>query len=213
MNRFGISFLSKSRKAEALDEEVMIHKQTGEVLIKGAGGEILSYDKVGRLNDHINSVTNLCHTMNLLGKMYEVEFTVLDLPEVIPEAVNLLDSYAPLTTNKKISKLLVSIDIDSLKIVTPLVSMNANQPDVTINIILAVNSTQSTTYTMTHTFSLDKSNSFTFIPEYPAETLGDVVDYTVQLASIIVDRSSSDLVGDNLRYILHNVISVVKEVV
>jgi hypothetical protein len=211
MNRFGISFLSKSRQLEALDEEVMIHKGTGEVVLKGLTGEILSYNKVSRFNDHVNKVTNMCHTLNLLGKMYEIEFDAIDVPEVIVEGANLLDSYALMTTNKRISKMLISIDLDNLKIVSPDVSINVNQPEISIDMIMAVNSTQSTTYSISKSLPLDQFNSFVFIPEYPAEDPGDVVDYTIQIALITVDRSGDDLLTDNLRYVLNSVICVVKE--
>ena len=211
MNRFGVSFLSKSRKSESLNEEVMINKETGEIVLKGTAGEILSYNKVSRFNDHITKVIGICHTMNLLGKMYEVEFDVLDLPEVIDESINLFDSYAVVTNNKKISRLLISLDIDTLSISAPDVSISEHQPDVSIDIILAVNNTTSSTYSISQTLPLNSINSFVFIPEYPAAAPGDDVDYSVKLASLIVDKSNDEPLGANIRIVLNSVICVVKE--
>ena len=44
-NRFGISALSVKRYAEAINEEIMIDKRTGQISIKSNQGIIGSFDK------------------------------------------------------------------------------------------------------------------------------------------------------------------------
>ena len=210
INRFGISFLSRSRSAEAENEEVMINKQTGEVSLKGLGGEIISYDKLARFRDHFNRVTALCHTVNVLGDMHEVGFDAVDLPEVISEDVNILDGDVDITSDTKVSKLLVSLDIDSLKIVAPVADLNVNQPTIEMTILLETNTTQVTTETLTVTLPLDELNTHVIIPEYTVSP-GDVIDYSAKITSITLTRNASDLVGDDLRHILNSIIFVVKE--
>lgn len=47
-NRFGISALSKGRYQEAIPEELMVDKDTGQILVKNINGDISSYDTLVR---------------------------------------------------------------------------------------------------------------------------------------------------------------------
>jgi hypothetical protein len=212
INRFGVSFLSKSRKSEAVAEEVMINKETGEILLKGADGAFLSYNKFSRDNFFIDSFTQLAYSLNLLGKLYSI-VPMTELPMKITENVNLLDASAILTDNTKIEKLLIGLDVDNLKIaLSGECSINTNSPLIDMSIVLADNATLSTQYTINTSLSLEENNMNIIIPEYPVYDPGDVVDYTAYISSLKINRSVSDSPSDNLRYIVNSILANVKEV-
>ena len=56
VQRFAISALSKERKDEALNEEIMVGKYTGEFFIKSKDGIIISTDVLNRLNASSNTL-------------------------------------------------------------------------------------------------------------------------------------------------------------
>ena len=57
IQRFAISALSRERKHEAVNEEIMVGKYTGEFYIKTKDGVILSADILNRNKTNINEIT------------------------------------------------------------------------------------------------------------------------------------------------------------
>lgn len=57
-NRWGWSALSKNRYQDAYNEEVMIDKKTGEIVIKRADGVIVSYDHMARTQSAMDRLEN-----------------------------------------------------------------------------------------------------------------------------------------------------------
>ena len=208
IDRFAISLLSKSRKSDAMTQEVMINKETGEILVKSDTDFVISYDKNARLNSHIDKMTNFCYVSNVLGNMYELNFDNYDLPSVVPENVNLLSAETALYPSK-ISKLIISLDLDNIKIDSGESAIDID-PLIDIGLLLANNITQSTEYIENISLNLDQSNTFILEPNYPVADPGDTVDYTVQLQSITILRNN--LPGDTLEFILHSVLFVLEGV-
>jgi hypothetical protein len=208
VDRFAISALSKSNKSVALNEEIMINKNSGEILVKSTTGFIVSYDKLARENAHINKLTDLCYDRNFLGTMCKLEFDNYDLPEIVPETTNIVSAPVTVALNK-IKKILISLDLDNLKILAGETSVDVD-PIITIDFTLAINSTQVTTYAPSLSQSLDKNNIYIFEPSYPAIDPGDVVDYTALLNSITIVRDGNP--ADVLEFLLHSIYFVIEEV-
>jgi hypothetical protein len=208
VDRFAVSLLSKGKKSDSLNEEVMINKDTGEILVKSTTGFFVSYDKFARLNSHINKLTTIAYTQNTLGKLYELDFDNYDLPAIVPENNNLISAPTVLFLTK-IKKMIISMDLDNLRIMTGDTYIDID-PLIEISLLLATNSTQSTTYTENIIFNLDNNNIYVFEPRYPSVNPGDVVDYSVNLNSITVVRNNAP--GDNIKLLLHSILFVVEGV-
>jgi hypothetical protein len=212
-NRFAISMLSKSRKAEAINEELMVDKSTGEILIRGVAGEYVSYNRLARFESHINRVTEICHRHNFLGKVYSLELDDYDTPMAIPETTNLLASgNQVLSLNKKLRTLYLSLDLDCLNSVMDQEKTMLHMKDtvITAQYSFGYNATQDIELTETVVLPLSEFNITMLRPEYPDWT-GDDVDYDVKLKTLSVARDPIDAPLD-LRMILHSAVCVIKEV-
>lgn len=112
INRFAITGLSKKYNEQALNEEIMIEKSTGEFLIKNLYGVTISYDALARRRSTITDATEAAVTQNMIGDMYELALEEYDLPAIIPYEKNILDNTISLSTNLK--KMLFFMDIDEI---------------------------------------------------------------------------------------------------
>jgi hypothetical protein len=208
-NRYAVSLLDKSRKSEAIDQEVLINKLTGEILVKSAAGIFISYNKIAKFDAHIKDVTTLCHGLNFLGNMYELEFDNIDLPNVVEEDINLLSGATTFSADV-LTKILISVDLDSLRIDAGEAKRLDTQPTITIDMTLATNITDGgITYGIVRTLPLDSSNITIFNVDYPEADPGDVVDYTATINSIYITRDPSNA-SDTLRFVLNSVLIVLK---
>jgi len=112
INRFAISGLSKKHNAQALPEEIMVEKTTGEFLIKSPEGMVISYDAIARRRSTITDATECALTQNMLGNMYELALDNYMLPAIVPYDTNILDNSINLKQN--MTKLLIYADIDEI---------------------------------------------------------------------------------------------------
>lgn len=208
MSRFAISLLSKARKNEALNDEVLIDKSTGEILFRNIDGKFISYDNFNRSNLHINNLTLMAQSMNLIGVIYSVEPDGLELPSSIVENTNLLSSDETLSVDK-INKLLLSVDLDNIVYDVDDSKLNVNDPMVEVTIQFAYNSTLGTYYTVTRELELTANNSNVIIPEYPTYDPLDSVDYSVKLTNIKINRNTSDDPLDVMKFITHSILVLI----
>lgn len=112
-NRFAISLLGKERKSDAVNTEVIIDKETGEIQVKTASGKVISYNYNARFTEHVNTFTFNSYNADIYGTLYDVEIDALDLPAVVQKSTNLLDSAIPLTT-KAFKSFMISIDLEAI---------------------------------------------------------------------------------------------------
>jgi hypothetical protein len=112
INRFAISGLSKKHNAQALPEEIMVEKNTGEFLIKSPEGMTISYDAIARRRSTITDATECALTQNMIGNMYELSIDEYMLPAIIPYGENIIGNSINLKQNLR--KLLVYVDIDEI---------------------------------------------------------------------------------------------------
>lgn len=114
-NRFSVSFLSRKNKSNSINDEFLANKDTGEILFKTpVDGDIISFDKLARLKNHIDTMAINSINLGITGDLYNIEIPDKELPEIIGLNTNLLD--APLNiTNDGSKRLLISLDIDCLE--------------------------------------------------------------------------------------------------
>lgn len=208
MSRFAISLLSKMRKSEALNDEVLIDKETGEVLFRDNNGKFISYDKFNRINQHINDVTLLAQSMNLIGDIYSVEHGGLTLPASVTENTNLLSSDETLSVDM-VNSILLSLDLDCIVFDVDEAMLKINDPIVEVTIQFAHNVTLDSYYNITREFGLTSNNSNVIIPEYPIYDPLDTVDYSVKITNIKVTRSVSDDPLEDMKFILHSLLVLI----
>lgn len=112
-NRYGISLLSKNRYAEAYNEELMIDKSTGEILVKTTTGDVISYDYNSRVNNAIRNLRANALELGVFGTIGSITFDN-QYPFVVSANTNYMA--APLTINTSNMRILFHIDMDSVKI-------------------------------------------------------------------------------------------------
>lgn len=70
--RIGISALSKQNRSIAYNQELLVDKLTGELLIKTDNGDVVSYNYNARLAHHIDMVMMRAQNAGICGKIYSV---------------------------------------------------------------------------------------------------------------------------------------------
>lgn len=133
LNRFAVSALSKKYKDQALNEEIMANKDTGEFLTKSPDGVVMSLDAMNRRRTAIANATEHALMQNMYGKMFEIKIDGLTLPESISYDKNLLSE--PLTLKTNLKKILFFIDLDEVLVDSIDGEVVENNPIVTINIV------------------------------------------------------------------------------
>jgi hypothetical protein len=114
LNRFGISALEKDRKAEALNEEMLSNKMTGEFLIKTPDGNVISYSSMSRFKNHINHIEIVAINADVIGDLGQIVPGTIELPDIVASDLNLLDTAIVKVGNVK--KLILSVDMDCVEI-------------------------------------------------------------------------------------------------
>lgn len=208
LNRFALSALSRSQKAFAVPEEIMIHKNTGEVVIKTKTGDVISYDSLARLNSHIEDVTNLSYMVGITGDMSSIELDNILLPEVISENTNLVP-VPLLLKNKDLDSILISADVDAL-IISDVDSLVEKESDIQIKLRIVNNSTSAaTTYTIKKPVSFLNGYVIDMV-ETTGMTLTTLKNYTLFLDDFRVTRNTGYAAATSLRNILHSILVIIK---
>lgn len=142
-NRYGISALSKKFKVNAVPNEILIDKDTAEIQIKSADGNIVSYNYISRLNAHIDTFTFNSYNADIYGNLYELEIGNLDLPCKVEKNTNLLDSTIRLAENS-FKSFMMSIDIDAINPNITISKLDLAEIPIDIEITYTVNSVETT---------------------------------------------------------------------
>lgn len=115
LQRFAISALSRERKNEAVNEEILVGKYTGEFYIKSKDGIILSADISNREKSSTDEAVRIAELMGMTGDFYKVEFTNNLMPKDIDYSVNIIQN-DNITLPVDLKELLIYLDIDEFKI-------------------------------------------------------------------------------------------------
>lgn len=197
LNRFAISALSKKYKDQALNEEIMVDKTTGEFLIKSPNGTLMSFDAINRRRSTINDATDYALMQNMYGNMYEVKIDGLTLPEPISYDTELLAEPVNLKTNLK--KVLFFIDLDEVIHDGDIGEATENEPIVSMTILCK--SAGDSKEIILEKELKDINNNVIDISSYV--DFGNT-SYSVRVESLSFKKNTSDNVNTVL--ILHNII-------
>ena len=115
LQRFAISALSKERKNEAVNEEILVGKYTGEFFIKTKDGVVISTDVLNRLKTSTESAIRCAESTGISGSVFKIDFDNLVLPSHIDYSTNILGSeFIEVPNGSK--NLLLNIDFDEYDI-------------------------------------------------------------------------------------------------
>ena len=115
MQRFAISALSRERKGEALNEEIVTGKYTGEFYIKSKDGVVLSADILNRRKAAADNAIRIAEIMGMTGDMFKIDFELMELPNHIDYESNLLEN-EPIILPDGSKSLLLNLDLDEYDI-------------------------------------------------------------------------------------------------
>jgi len=110
IQRFAISALSRERKNEAINEEILAGKYTGEFYIKTKDGLVLSVDVINRMKSMSHDVIRIAELLNMSGEVFRVDFENMILPSFIDYESNVLQQEPIELPN--CSEVVVYLDID-----------------------------------------------------------------------------------------------------
>jgi hypothetical protein len=115
IQRFAVSALSRERKHEALNEEILVGKYTGEFYIKTKDGIVLSADIMNRAKATMNDAIRVAELMGMTGDLYRIDFENMQLPCNIGHGDNIIQGeelQIPVDTKE----ILLYLDVDEYDI-------------------------------------------------------------------------------------------------
>ena len=199
-DRFAITFLSRSNKNIALPEEVMLDKTTGQILNKNISGEIISFDKLSRLKNHVDNSGLIATNLNFPGYLYLLELDT-ELPSKITYGQNLLTNPLLIHENKVNAKSLLFFDLDCIEL-SDLTTLTGFNPTISVQ------------FTVKHVTDVLQSYTYdTILPLSPTEVLDfnvmsnilDLTNFKVSISSISFIKNILELT-DNIISILYNIL-------
>lgn len=181
IQRFAISGLSKNRSDEAVNEEILLDKYTGEFLIKNKDGVVISNDYLSRRSSTMNVVSMIADRSNIGGDLYEIDIDDIHLPSKLDYNINILNDDLVLENN--IRKILLYLDIDEYvgtnNIAVPENVCGKAKIDIEIGMDDGV------TNTMTITKDVNVLNNFVINLK---ETVGNKTVNSLKIKSIVFTR-------------------------
>jgi hypothetical protein len=133
LQRFAISALSIERKEEALNEEILIDKFTGEFYVKSKDGVVISTDILNREKASTNEALHIAELMGMTGELYKIEFDNLSLPKHVDFDVNILQD-EPIVVPVNTKSFLLNIDLDEYEVVDGVSNIIHGNEIVTVRI-------------------------------------------------------------------------------
>lgn len=149
IQRFAVSALSKERKDEAVNEEILVGKYTGEFFIKSKDGIVISTDVLNRLKSSTDNAIRVAESVGMVGNLYKLDFDNLAMPLHVDYDVNLIEE-EPIRIDGNCKSLLFNIDFDEFDIIGDTVKPVNSDAIVKINIELMLNG-------VTEIFEIEKS--------------------------------------------------------
>lgn len=115
IQRFAISALSRERKAEALNEEILVGKYSGEFYIKTKEGIVLSADIMNRAKASTDEAIRIAELVGMTGEIYHVDFDKIELPGFMDYSVNIIQQ-DPIELPVDAKELLLYLDLDEYNV-------------------------------------------------------------------------------------------------
>lgn len=116
IQRFAISALSRERKEEAINEEIIAGKYTGEFYIKTKDGVVMSTDILNRIKSSTDNAIRIAELVGIKGDLFRVSFDDLVLPNHIDYSINILGN-EPIELPEGSTDVLINLDLDEYDIV------------------------------------------------------------------------------------------------
>lgn len=114
--RYGVSLLSRKNHVVAEPEELMIDKETGQILLKQENSKIISYDAMTRFNTSLNAIQATAEQQMFLGKILSVIPDNTTLPKCITSGDQILVS--EVVNLGPVKKMLIQLDVDVISTVS-----------------------------------------------------------------------------------------------
>lgn len=156
LQRFAVSGLSRERKDEAVNEEILVGKYTGEFFIKTKDGVVISTDILNRLKASTDNAIRLAELCGMVGDLYKIDFEQLTLPNHVDYSVNIIEG-EPIELPIDTKKVLLNLDLDEYDIMGDVaqpvnteamvkITFEINTEDGEYNVIEVVQSIQNINY-------------------------------------------------------------------
>ena len=192
IQRFAISALSRERKAEALNEEILVGKYSGEFYIKTKEGIVLSADIMNRAKAATNEAVRIAELVGMTGDIYHVDFEKLVLPGFIDYDDNILQQ-EPINIPVDAKELLIHLDLDEYNILNG--DPQLIHSDGNVKILIEIVEDGITRYVR-----VDKDLSSINFNRIPLELKGKVS--SIKIMNITIGKAAN--IGANNTILLHN---------
>ena len=192
IQRFAISALSRERKAEALNEEILVGKYSGEFYIKTKEGIVLSADIMNRAKTATNEAVRIAELVGMTGDIYHVDFENLVLPGFVDYDVNILQQ-EPINIPVDAKELLIHLDLDEYNILNG--DPKLIHSDGNVKILIEIVEDGITRYVR-----VDKDLSSVNFNKIPLELKGKVS--SIKIMNITIGKAAN--IGANNTVLLHN---------
>jgi hypothetical protein len=202
-NRFAVSALSRSRKEEALNDEIMIHKPIGQLLMKRPDGVIVSHDSISRFNMHRKYLENNYANIGITGDLYVIELDNVDLPSEVQESTNILSTPVEISTG--VNKLLLSLDLDCLEVVGGELVELIDYPDIKIDFSFVEEGEPSIDFSKV----IPANKLSSTVIDLSEELVEDVEDMIATITSITIEPNPANE-NKTVEYFLHSILLIVE---
>lgn len=119
VDRLRVSALSRENKDFAYAEEILVHKSTGEFLLRTKDGKgIISVDSIMRQKQAFNELKQVANVLGTHGIVYATDINNIVLPETLTD-VNIITSDIEIFPPGLVTDFIINIDIDSLVFDSP----------------------------------------------------------------------------------------------
>lgn len=197
LQRFAVSGLSRERKDEAVNEEILIGKHTGEFFIKTKDGVVISTDILNRLKASTDNAIRLAELSGITGDLYKVDFDQLVLPNHVDYSVNIIEE-EPIELPINTKKVLLNLDLDEYDILEDTAKPVNTEAMVKVVLEIALGNGENDT--------IEIQQSIQNINYYPIElNYEDVI--SIVISEIVIEKEENEYnIGATDRTILmHNI--------
>ena len=196
LQRFAVSGLSRERKDEAVNEEILIGKHTGEFFIKTKDGVVISTDILNRLKASTDNAIRLAELSGITGDLYKGDFDQLVLPNHVDYSVNIIEE-EPIELPINTKKVLLNLDLDEYDILEDTAKPVNTEAMVKIVVEIALGNGENDT--------IEIQQSIQNINYYPIElNYEDVI--SIVISEIVIEKEENEYnIGATDRTVLmHN---------
>ena len=215
--RFGVSLLSKNRFKDAYNEELMVDKLTGEVLVKTPTGDTISYNYNSRIKSHIVETRSIANNVSIYGDIISIEMDDKYAPFIMDYDTDYIVSEI-LFSYENCKKILFNADIDAITVDPDGISYERNNIVLELELSLRFNDDTSSDKVILN-YSIDELNhkvlnltneSLFIIPN--GKTISGFILSSLKIKNKVVDYTTGEEQesNKNIRPIFNSLFAVVQ---